>query len=114
MDAIADGRDLSNVGTWTILPATFTGGPREMRQQYHDGMAIVRAHSKPDIFITMTCNPRWPEITAELLPHQSAQDRPDIVSRVFRLKLDALLNDLIENGVLGKPVAHMRVIEFQK
>ena len=80
MDAIADGRDLSNIGTRTILPATFTGGPREMRQQYHDGIAIVRAYSEPDIFITMTCNPQWPEITAELLPHQSSQDSLDIVS----------------------------------
>ena len=114
IDAVADGRDLSNIGTRTILPATFTGGPREMRQQYHDGMAIVRAHSKPDIFITMTCNPRWPEITAMLLPHQSFQDRPDIVSRVFRLKLEALIDDLLENGVLGKVIAHMYVIEFQK
>ena len=114
MDAIADGRDLSNVGTRTILPATFTGGPREMRQQYHDGIAIVRAYSKPDIFITMTCNPQWPEITAELLPHQSSQDRPDIVSRVFRLKLDALIDDLIHNSILGKVIAHMYGVEFQK
>ena len=114
MDAIADGRDLSNIGTQTILSATFTGGPREMRQQYHDSMAIVRAHSKPDIFITMTCNLRWPEVKAELLTHQSAQDRPDIVARVFKLKLNALIDDLIDNRVLGKTVAHMHVIEFQK
>ena len=114
MDAIADGRDLSNIGTRTILPATFTGGPREMRQQYHDAMAIVRAHSKPDIFITMTCNPQWPEIRAELQPHHSPQDRTDIIARVFKLKLDALIHDLIENGVLGKTIAHMYVIEFQK
>src|SRR5205809_834195 len=51
-----------------------------MRQQYHDGIAIVRAYSKPDLFITMTCNPQWPEITRELLPHQTAQDRPDLVT----------------------------------
>ena len=41
VDAIADGRDLTNIGTRVILPTTFTGGPREMRQQYHDVMAIV-------------------------------------------------------------------------
>jgi PIF1-like helicase/Helitron helicase-like domain at N-terminus len=85
-----------------------------MRQQYHDAMAIICAYGKPDLFITMTCNPNWPEITAELLPHQSAQDRPDLLARVFKLKLDALLHDLLENGVLGKTVAHMYVIEFQK
>ena len=57
MDAIADDRDLSNVGTHTILSAIFTEGPREMRQQCIDAMIIDRAHSKLDIFITMTCNP---------------------------------------------------------
>ena len=114
MDAIADSRDLSNIDTRTILSATFTGGPREMWQQYHDSMAIVHAHSKLDIFITMMCNPRWPKVKAELLTHQFAQDRSDIVARVFKLKLNALIDDLIDNRVLGKTVTHMHVIEFQK
>jgi Helitron helicase-like domain at N-terminus len=74
-----------------------------MRQQYHD--AIVRARSKPDVIITMTYNPQWPEIAAELRPHDSPQDCT--VTKVFKLKLDALINDLIENGVLGETLAHM-------
>jgi PIF1-like helicase/Helitron helicase-like domain at N-terminus len=85
-----------------------------MRQQYHDGIAIVRASTKPDIFITMTCNPKWSEITENILPHQSAQDRPDIVARVFKLKLDLLMDDLINKSVFGKVIAHMHTIEFQK
>ena len=56
MNALVDGRDLSMIDTRTILSATFTEGPREMRQQYHDDIAIVRAYSNPDLFITMTCN----------------------------------------------------------
>ena len=43
MDAIADGRDLSNIGTRTILPATFTGGPREMHQQYHSHLDRLKS-----------------------------------------------------------------------
>ncbi len=62
----------------------------------------------------MTCNPFWPEITAELLLGQTAQDRPDFVSRVFRLKLNALLHDLTKKNVLGKTVGFIYVIEFQK
>ena len=58
MNALADERDLSMIDTRTILSATFTEGSREMRQQYHDDIAIVRAHSNPDLFITMTCNPK--------------------------------------------------------
>ena len=49
---------------------------------------------KPDLFITFTCNPRWIEIQQELLSEQTANDRPDICCRVFRLKLKELLNDL--------------------
>jgi hypothetical protein len=82
-DAVTDGTQLENVGKNTILPSSFTGGPRYMQQLYHDAMAIVRSHSKPDLFITMTCNPRWPEITKNLAPGQTAQDRPDLVARIF-------------------------------
>jgi hypothetical protein len=47
-----------------ILPATFTNSPRQMRQLYHDAMRTVAAKGKPSFFITFTCNPRWPEISA--------------------------------------------------
>ena len=77
-------------------------------------MAIVREFHKPDFFITMTCNPKWPEIQSELLDEQTPQDRPDLVARVFKLKKDQLMHDLISGQLLGKVVAHMNVIEFQK
>ena len=34
--------------------------------------------------------------------------------RVFKLKLDALMHDLLEGQVLGKVEGYMRVVEFQK
>ena len=61
----------------------------------------------------MVANPHWKEITDELLPGQHSTDRPDLVSRVFKLKLEALLDDLYKNGVLGKTVAYTHVIEYQ-
>jgi hypothetical protein len=33
-----------------------------MAQKYQDAMAIVRELGKPDVFMTMTCNPDWDEI----------------------------------------------------
>ena len=62
----------------------------------------------------MTANPKWAEITHELLPGQTAADRPDLVSRVFQLKKKALLNAIVKDGIFGAPVAHVYVIEFQK
>jgi len=85
-----------------------------MWQLYQDAMAIVRSCGKPDLFITMTCNPNWPEITAKLLLGQTARDRPELVSRVFKLKLNELLDDLIKKKVCGRTVAHIYVIEYQK
>ena len=79
-----------------------------------DAMAIVRTFGKPTLFVTITCNPKWPEITAALLPGQKPEDRPDLVARVFRLKLERIVSDLTKDGVFGKTCAHMRVIEFQK
>ena len=97
-----------------ILSSSYTGSPRWYNAKFQDGMAICREYSKPDFFITMTCNPNWPEILLELKDGQSAQDRPDIVARVFKLKKDQLMQDLKTGGVLGKVVAHMHVVEFQK
>lgn len=114
-DAIDAGSNLNQIGCPTVLPSSFIGGPRQMTQLYHDAMAIVRATGKPDLFITMTCNPKWPEILQQCQQNnQTAQDRPDIVARVFKCKLQALLYDLIHNNILGRPVAHLHVIEFQK
>ena len=79
-----------------------------------DAMAIVRVFGKPTLFITITCNPKWPEIANALLPGQKPEDRPDIVARVFHLKLARIVKDLTKDGVFGKACAFMRVIEFQK
>ena len=62
----------------------------------------------------MTCNPKWPEITAHLKKGQTAQDRPDIVARVFKQKKDQLMRDIKFGNIFGNVVAHMSVIEFQK
>ena len=60
------------MGRHVILPATFEGSPRSMHQHYLDAMAIVLNVSKPDLFITFTCNSQWPEIQNELYPGQRA------------------------------------------
>lgn len=79
--------DPANVGQRVILPATFTGGPRYMHERTQDALCYVWRHGRPDLFITLTTNPKWPEILHELLPGQEAHDRPDLTARVFRLKL---------------------------
>jgi hypothetical protein len=96
-----------------ILPSLFQGSERTMGQLYQDAMARVRKFGKPDLFVTFTCNPKWKEITDTFLPRQYAKHHPELVTRVFNLKLDALLKD-IKNGVLGNVIVKIWVIEFQK
>jgi hypothetical protein len=77
-------------------------------------MAIVRKCGRPDLFITFTCNPKWPEITAELEPGQTARDRPDLVARVFSIKLRELITDLMDRKIFGNVIGKIWVTEFQK
>lgn len=77
-------------------------------------MAIVRYYKKVDLFITVTANPNWPEITRELLQNQTPYDQPELVSRVFNLKKKAIINDIYHKGVFGHAVAYIYTIEFQK
>ena len=49
----------------------------------------------------MTCNPQWVEITRELLPGQTVHERPDLVARVFRLKILYLMYNILELDVFG-------------
>jgi hypothetical protein len=47
----------SAVGTRTVLPWKFQGGFRDLKCRHMDAMALVQTYGKPDIFLTMTCNP---------------------------------------------------------
>ena len=93
-DAIVNDQSInaSHIGQFIILPSPFTGSPRYMNKKSQDAMTYVRKFGGPDLFITFTCNPEWAEIKNELFPNQKPQDRHDIVSRVFHLKLKVWMN----------------------
>ena len=111
IDAYVSG---NQIGQRMILPLSFTGSARHMFEIFQDSMAITRYNQHPDVFLTMTANPTWPEITSALLPNQKAIDRPDLVARVFELKRKALMKEIGNGTVFGKKVAHVLTIEFQK
>lgn len=52
---------------------------RYARRRYLDAMALVQRFGKPDIFLSLTCNSRWPEILQELNPGEEEHNRPDLV-----------------------------------
>ncbi|KAK1357764.1 hypothetical protein POM88_051020 [Heracleum sosnowskyi] len=108
--------DTSNLGKGFILPAGFVGSRRYMQQNFQDALAVCRYIGHPDIFLTMTTNPVWDEVIEmmKLLPRCSPQNSPDVMARVFRLKLDQLIDDIKKRNYFGTCLGVMYVVEFQK
>jgi hypothetical protein len=114
VDSILIGKTrASKIGRRIILPSSFIGGPRDMQKTYMESLALVQRFGKLDLFVTITCNPCWPKIKKELEP-QEAQNRPDLIARVFRAKLEELKNELFNKKIFGEVAAYVYVIEHQK
>jgi hypothetical protein len=77
-------------------------------------MAICKWSGYPDAFVTFTCNPQWLEIKRMLPLGQQPEDRPNLVTRVFKIKLKELINDIHKNHILGRTIEGIYVVEFQK
>ncbi|KAG5521132.1 hypothetical protein RHGRI_033626 [Rhododendron griersonianum] len=115
VDSVSHGESNgSKVGIRIVLPGTFTGGPRDMRKRYLVAMTLVQRYGKPDLFLTMTCNPNWPEIKAELKQHEQAQNRPDLATRIFHAKFEYLRREVVKKELFGPIAAYTFAIEFQK
>ena len=103
-DAVFKGEhSASATGKRIILPASFTGGARYMIQNYQDAMAICRWAGYPDLFLTFTCNSAWPEIDRFVRKYNvKSYNRPEVLSRVFRMKLLRLMKILKEEKFFGQ------------
>ncbi|XP_022007909.1 uncharacterized protein LOC110907201 [Helianthus annuus] len=108
-------KDMSKIGTRIFIPSSFTGGSRYMMQNYLDAMSLCKWFGYPDFFITITCNPKWPEVQRFLKDTTiRPEDRPDILCRIFKIKLDSITKDLKEGKLLGRVNSVVYTVEFQK
>jgi Helitron helicase-like domain at N-terminus len=116
MAAAGDATDRPDgpMGRRIVLPSSHSGSERSMRAAYMDAMAITGRFRKPHLFITKTANPSWVEVQRELLPGQTAMDRPDLMARVFRLKKEQMLREIFHDGIFGRCPARVWTIEYQK
>lgn len=100
--ALSGNQDSGLCGNRIVLPSTYIGGPRYMAEKYKDAMAICQNFGYPDLFITFTCNPKWPEIKRKLEdPRLKTEDRAEILTRVFQMKLDNLITDIHNKKMFG-------------
>ncbi|XP_045820117.1 uncharacterized protein LOC123913423 [Trifolium pratense] len=105
----------SSIGSRIVLPSSFTGGRRYMFNNCQDAMAICKKFGYPDLFLTFTCNPKWPEIQRHMAKSGNySVYRPDITCRVFQMKLNLMMADFRKGQFFGRVVASMYTIEFQK
>jgi hypothetical protein len=95
------------------LPSSFVGSARYYQQLYLDALALPRRFGKPDLFITVTCNPHWAEITRALPAGGKWKDHPDVVSRAFMLRLKSIVNDFKVGCIFGALKAYVYRIEWQ-
>ncbi|XP_019234388.1 PREDICTED: uncharacterized protein LOC109214881 [Nicotiana attenuata] len=96
-DAILHGDiEPSSQGQRVILSSSFTGGARYMLQNYQDAMAICR----------------WAGFVESR--GLSPEDRPDILTRIFKVKLDRMIKDLRDNKVFGEVKANIDGINSAK
>ena len=87
---------------------------RYMHEKAQDALRYCQIYNKPDLFMTVTANKKWPEIQRELQPGQTPEERQDIIARVFNQKVNKIKEALFKYGVFGKRVANMHTIEWQK
>lgn len=107
VQAAHDGHsDVSIEGNRIFIPSSFTGGPRYMHETYLDAMSVCKYFGFPSLFITFTCNPKWPELTRFFKKYNlKSEDRPELCCRLFKIKLDSLMDDLTKKHLLGKTVS---------
>ncbi|KAL3630443.1 hypothetical protein CASFOL_023427 [Castilleja foliolosa] len=87
-DALAKGDNNANViGKRVFLPSSFTGGPRYMYKHYQDALAICRVHGNPQYL--------------EKVGGAHAPNRPDIIARVFRIKVQQFLRFMRSTKIFG-------------
>ena len=98
-----------------FLPSSFHGSPRHRKKLALNALSIVTERGKPTLFITGTVNINWPEIKSRLLKGQTAFDRPDIVTQVFKCRLAKFIENMkVGKYFGGKQVDYMLYcIEYQ-
>lgn len=54
----------------------------------------------------MVTNPTLPDILADLEPGQTLSDRPDLIARVFKFKLDQMVALLLKSKISGHVMSY--------
>jgi len=77
-------------------------------------MQLFARVQRPDFYIVVEYNPDWREI-AEALPNGDVwQQHPDVVAKIFRIKLTSFIDTIMYPGPLVPMYALVYRVEWQK
>ncbi len=67
------------------------------------------------VFLTLTCNPEWPEIQSQLINGQTAFDHPDVTVSDFKSRLDKFKTNIRNEKYFGshEVIYMIHAIEYQ-
>lgn len=85
-----------------------------MHERTQDALTYVRHYGRPDLFITFTCNPKWPEIVWYIKQGQRSHDRHDLVARIFHIKVKHIMKLLTKGSIFGTTKCFIYSVEWQK
>jgi len=112
-DQIHNGRNVEDASQPMLLPSSFVGSAKWYHMLYLDALTLPQRYHCPDLFVTFTCNPKWPEIQREIPRGSNARDHPDIVARVFWIKFKSMMDDIVEHKIFGEVQGYVWRIEWQ-
>ncbi len=98
----------------SYLPDSVHGFQRHLSALAKNALVLVLEYGCPHVFLTLTCNPEWPE-QAQLINGQTVFDRPDVSVPVFKSRLDKFKTN-IRNGKYfesHKVIYIIHMIEYQ-
>ena len=107
------GTENPSLGVPVILPSSYDRSPRSQIMRYQDAIAVVSKFGRPDLFVTVTCNPKWPEIINNLQHGQTTFGAPHLLSRVFKLYLNAIIKKSIKRVSLEKLLHSFMLLSFK-
>ncbi len=81
----------------SYLPESVHGFQRNFSALAKNALVLVSEYDCPHVFLTLSCNPEWPEIQSQLINCQTAFDRPDITVPVFKSRLNKFKTN-VRNG----------------
>ena len=65
-------------------------------------MILFKKFDRLDFFITFICNLKWAEIIKNLLFNKSIIDCFNLIVKVFKLKLNVFMHDILKKKIFNK------------